>query len=398
MRKTYLALMLPTMLAATNAVAQEAASVELGSFDLVPSLQYKFGHDDNVTRSSSNEINSWFHTISPEAILLNNYGANQVQIGYRLESKDYFSSQIDNYTDHFLNARIDHEFNSRNRLQAEANWEDGHDDRGTRFSIGNGSTLDEPDQYKSSGLEAIYSYGALTSQFGLDFIFDYQTLDYDIESDVYRARDRDTTTFGGTLRYEVAPLTEVTLDYTHKNVDYDFALNPENPLDSTEDLLLLGVNWESTAQTSGYAKLGYRAKDFDAPGRDTFNGVDWQVGVVWQPVSYTKLDLTTFSNTNETNGEGNFIKSRTYRATWSHDWLERLTTRLTTSFDQDRYEGEEGVTTRSDDTIRIGAGLSYQFRRWMQLNLDYVKDTRSSNRDIIDYDRDLISFTVKVTL
>ena len=110
MRKTYLALVIPALLTSANSLAQEPASIELGGFDLVPSLKYKLAHDNNITRSDTDEISSWISTISPEAVLLNNFGANRVQVGYRLERANYFSSQRDNYTDHFLNAQLDYEF------------------------------------------------------------------------------------------------------------------------------------------------------------------------------------------------------------------------------------------------------------------------------------------------
>ena len=398
MRKTYLFTALATLLSTFSVQSQDAGRVEVGSFDLIPVLDYSLAYDNNLTRADTNEISSWVSNITPEVILLNNFGANQLQFGYRLDRGVYHSSQKDNYTDHFLNAALDYEINARHKVKTSIDWEDGHDDRGTRFSIGNGNQLNSPDQYTHTDIDLVYTYGVLTAPLGLDLLANYKSLDYDINTPLYRSRDRDITTTGATLRYELAPLTDFTLDYIHKEVDYDFALSADNPLDSTEDLFLLGIDWESTAQTSGYAKLGYRQKDFEAAQRDTFNGVDWQLGVVWEPVSYSRVNVTTFTNTNETNGEGNFIKSRTFRANWEHDWLERLSTRVVFAFDKDKYEGVEGITVRRDDNIRLSTGVGYDFRRWMVINLDYIMEQRNSNRDVIDYDRDQIKLSVRITL
>ena len=56
------------------------------------------------------------------------------------------------------------------------------------------------------------------------------------------------------------PATDLTFDVIYNDIEYDFAIDPTAPLDSEETRLLVGVEWESTAQTTGYAKIGNRKK------------------------------------------------------------------------------------------------------------------------------------------
>lgn len=395
MHKLHIATAVCSILIGGNVVAQEAASINMGGFDFYPSLGFGFGHDSNVTRAESNEIESWKSTIVPEFVLSNTYGLNEVQAGYRLTRGDYFSSPADDYTDHLLYADANLDLNVRNRLSLSGQYNDGHDDRGTSFSIGQGDSLTSPDTFKNTSLSGVYSYGALTSKGRIDVSAGYATTDYDIETDAYRSRDFDTLSLGSTFYYQVMPATDLTFDVIYNDISYDFALDPTAPLDSEETRLLVGLQWESTAQTTGYVKLGNREKDFKAEGRENFSGFDWTLGVTWTPLTYSTVDISAFTNTNETNGEGDFIQTDTYLVTWDHQWLDRVSTTVRTSYAVDEYTGG---TDRKDDNMAFGVSLNYQAQRYMLLQLGYDYDERDSNRNTIDYDRNVVSLSVSLTL
>lgn len=395
MHKLHIATAVCSILIGGNVVAQEAASISMGGFDFYPSLGFGFGHDSNVTRAESNEIESWKSTIVPEFVLINTYGLNEIQAGYRLTRGDYFSSPADDYTDHLLYADADLDLNVRNRLSLSGQYNDGHDDRGTSFSIGQGDSLTSPDTFKNTSLSGVYSYGALTSKGRIDVSAGYATTDYDIETDAYRSRDFDTLSLGSTFYYQVMPATDLTFDVIYKDISYDFALDSTAPLDSEETRLLVGLQWESTAQTTGYIKLGNREKDFKAEGRENFSGFDWTLGVIWTPLTYSTVDISAFTDTNETNGEGDFIQTDTYLVTWDHQWLDRVSTTVRTSYAVDEYTGG---TDRKDDNMAFGVSLNYQAQRYMLLQLGYDYDERDSNRNTIDYDRNVVSLSVSLTL
>lgn len=379
-----------------KAIAQTPASIDVGGFDLYPSLNAEFGHDDNVIRSNDSEIESWKSTIAPELILVNSYGLNEVQVGYRLERGDYFSSNVDDYTDHLFNALGKFEFNVRNRLEVLAIYTDEHDERGTNFSIGRGELLESPDTYKSYKFDATYSYGALTSTGRLDLNVGYSDTDYDINTPIYRSRDRDTTTLGGTFYYNVMPATDMTFDIIYNDINYDFALDPTAPLDSEELRLLVGVEWDTTAKTTGYIKVGHRQKEFDAGNREDFSGLDWKVGVIWTPRTYSTVDFSTYANTSETNGEGDFIDTQTFQVKWDHEWLDRVSTTVNLTYSQDDYTGAN--STRVDDNTTATFSINYQAQRYLAFQAGYTFDQRDSNQNVIDFDRNIVTFTVDVTL
>jgi hypothetical protein len=378
----------------------EAANFPIGSFDVTPTVDLGLRYDDNITRANVDEISSWSRIISPHIVIENSQGASQFTFAYRLRNEEYFSSPEDDYTDHFLLVQADMEFNSRNRFVATVNYEDGHDARGSNFSIGQGADLTEPDTYKQSEIDLLYSYGAFNAQGRLEVNFDIRDLDYDIDTPLYRARDRDLTSLGGTFFYRIGVVTDAVFEARYTSIDYQFALDPLSTLDSDEISYLVGVEWRATAQPSGGIKFGYQEKDFESRLREDFQGFDWEIGVKWEPLDYSSFEFLTSSGTNETNGEGNFIKDNSYSLKWNHDWLERMRSVVHFSVNNDTYEGlrGQGFDTRKDDNRRLRASMYYQFRRWLNFELSYIYEERDSNRDIIDFDRNQFIFNALVTL
>lgn len=211
-------------------------------------------------------------------------------------------------------------------------------------------------------------------------------------------RDRVKNKVGAELGYRIGSATTALLDVTQTFVRYDNQTGITTR-DSDETRVLLGVRWESTAATTGFAKVGYKEKDFEAATRSTFYGTDWEVGIEWQPISYSTFRFSTNADTRETNGEGNFIRGRDYTAAWNHEWLSRLSSSISITRETNEYIlDEDGIENRDDELMRYMASLNYQARRYLSFSLFYQLADRDSNRDSIGYDRNVVGISAEVTL
>ncbi len=396
-------LCLATSLVSSQSFAQSSSkvgSVPMGGFDFTPSLEVGLGYDDNVTQKNLDQISSWSRHIAPEFLFSTTFGVSDFVVGYRLENTAYFSSQDDNSTDHFLTAQVNVELDVRNRITTTVRFTDGHDDRGSNFSIGLSDSLNTPDTFKESAFDIRYTYGTFNSDGRLELNLDISDLNYDDSSLTYLVRNRKISTFGGTFFYRVGAFLDATFDLKRAYVDYKVPAVPNNELDSYTDSTLVGLRWEATAKTSGFAKIGYQTKKFDSALREDFSGIDWNAGLTWEPNDISTFSFRTSADTNETNGEGNFIRSRTYSASWEHIWLERLSSRVRVGFDNERYEGQliDGFDIRSDDLFNFSGKLNYQFRRWLGFELSYRYNERESNRQFIDFDRNRFLLNAIITL
>ena len=396
-----------SLVAAGVAQAQEAGKYKMGSVDLIPVLNTEFLHINNVTYASDSdaEITSWVGVVSPQLKAVTEVGGNEIEFAYRIERGEYFSSERDNYTDHFAHLDGDFVINDRNRFAARANFEDGHDDRGRVYSNGFGNELDEPDTYKKSSVDGTYSYGSLSAFGRIDLSVGYEVMNYDDrpevldfrDSEFLRFRDRDTFRYGGSFYYRVAPSTNLVLDATRSEITYDEAADPANPLDSDENKILAGLTWNTNDYTRSFAKIGYKQKKFASSTRDDFSGVAWEVGMAYKPVTYSEFTVSTSADTRETNSNADYIRSRDYAVAWKHSWLERFSTTAKVAYLTDDYEGQV-EDLREDETTRFSLGADYMFRRWLTVGVFYQINDRDSNRETIEFDRDVIGLTAKVTL
>ena len=381
--------------------AQDAGRIQAGSFDIIPTFTSSLGYIDNVTYSQDSEpqINSWRATFAPQITFATQVDSNPVQFSYRIERGEYFTSTDDDYTDHFVFANGEFELNSRHRVNLSGEYEDGHEERGTGFSIGSGNDITSPDTFKSTFLGGEYSYGSFSSDGMITLRAERTTRDYDRTEEEYLYRDRFQNEVGAEFDYQIAPATNIIVDVSKRFVRYDLQESEAANRDSDVWRILGGVEWESTAATTGFAKIGYTEREFKSVSRDTFTGTDWEVGIDWTPIEYTQFRFVTNADTRETNGDGDFIRNKDYSVIWQHEWRQDLRTNVSiTSTDSDYIESVDGVEDRQDETMLYEASVSYQIRRWLNVSAYATLQDRDSNRDTIGYDRSIVGLRAEVTL
>lgn len=381
--------------------AQDAGRIQAGSFDIIPTFDSSLSYIDNVTYSQDSEpqIDSWRATFAPQLTFATQIDNNPVQLSYRIVRGEYFTSTDDDYTDHFVLANGEFELNSRHRVNFSGEYEDGHEERGTGFSIGSGDEITSPDTFKRSFVGGEYSYGSFSSDGMVTLRAERTTRDYDRTEEEYLYRDRFQNELGAEFDYQIAPATNIVVDVSKRFVRYDLQESASASRDSDVWRILGGVEWESTAATTGFAKFGYTEREFESASRDTFTGTDWEVGVDWTPIEYTQFRFVTNADTRETNGDGDFIRNKDYSVIWEHEWRQDLRTNVSiTSTDSDYVESVDGVEDRQDEAMVYDASVSYQVRRWLNISAYATFQDRDSNRDTIGYDRSIVGLRAEVTL
>ncbi|MDP5133409.1 MAG: outer membrane beta-barrel protein, partial [Paraglaciecola sp.] len=354
-----------------------------------------------VTRTNTDEVDSWVSIINPELKLGKQIGENSIAVGVNASKGIYHSSDADNYDDYSIFASGAVEFDRRNRLSGSLVHLSGHDARGTAYSIGVGEQLAGPDQFTNNTFDATYSYGAQTASANIDVNMRLRDIDYDLDvlpTNPDRLRDRKEKSLGSTFYYGVSPTTDLLLEGTYLLTDYDEGVSAVSSLDSKTKSILAGARWESTAATSGFAKIGYQKRDFDVSSRNGFSGLKWEAGVAWNPIERTIFEFSTASDTRETNGQGDFIRRIDYVVDWRHEWLDRFDTVATFAYSDDSYEGS--TVPRNDKIKEYSISANYQFRRWLKFitAVSYFDRNSDSTNINFDYNRSLVSFTAQISL
>lgn len=361
------------------AFAVDGMSIKLADgLEFTPSLAVSENYDDNFRELEKHAESSWITTISPSFAL----GAQGRKLSYGLaytaNSDTFHSDQHYNNTDHHFVADTQVRFDSRNRLDLEAAYHKVIDT--SSKTVGQ-----EGDKYNTKNIGGSYTYGADTATGQLVFGADYKELRYDNDGNLNAAKERDSTALTSTFFYRIGPKTRSLLELRSTDFDYLTATD----LDATNLALLGGVTWQATALTSGTVKFGRERKSFDSNAHDDASGGMWEVGIAWEPLSYSTFGLKARRSLDEGEDGASAIRSTSSTLDWTHDWAPRISSTVSyTHIEQDYLDSAIGRLDKGDI---FGVGLTYQMRRWLDVKLGYRYADNDSTAAGESYERNIYS-------
>jgi hypothetical protein len=365
-----------------------AAGIRVGPALVYPTIATSFAYDDNIFSSDANKKGSFGMIFSPSLRAeLRPRGGHVVGLTYTGDIIRYADSEADNFNVHQLRADANLIFTTRARLELEGHYIESVDRRGTTDRpVGT-----EPDKWDAKGVSSRFTYGAPGARGRIDVEAGYRDLTYKTNRDVTAPFDHETKYVGGAFYWRFMPKTSLLFQARQTMLDY-----ASSDQSSDERFLAVGVTWEATAQTTGVIRVGQLRKEFDAPGRETYSGLSWEGSIRWSPRTYSNVDLTTAQHTTESTGFGDYTLSRVIFANWTHNWTSRIRSLVRAGYRIDDYRGVP--VEREDDTTTLGAGLQYQFRRWLRFEGRWDHVRRSSDIPGEDYNRNIFMFTVGASL
>lgn len=386
-----------TALAAANQVGP--ASIYAGPVAITPTTGFETKYRDNIYLQDSDKTDSWIFLARPEVRASLQDRENTYELGYRGEAAWYreSSSRDDNdYFDHTFSGRANMEFTERRILELTASWAALHEERGTGLTEGAASRLiDENVRYDQTDVGGSFQFGANDTA-RLQFRTSYMDRQYQNFEQITRTRDRDEITLGTTFFYPVAPKTDLLADLAYKDISYPNPFEEQPELDSAETSAMVGAQWEMTPNLKSTGRIGYIDKDFDDSGREDWDGVGWSLELWMQPRVQDTVVLQTRRQPEETTREGNFINRWDVSAAWTHQWSDRVYTRLGALYGQDDYE--QSFNNREDDIYNVSLRSGYQFRRWASFYASYSYDEKDSSANDLSYEDNTFILGVDLSL
>ncbi len=376
-----------------------AQGMKIGTGYLYPELTLKTVHDDNITRSSVREVESFGLLVSPHLAYESKSHKKRFFIDSLLTSMTYEGSGVDDYLDYHFQTGFEYTPTRRTFAGIHGEYFKSHDDRGTGQTEGVGGLVTTPDKWHHYLVEGNGRYGTEKSKGRGELDLGYVSKEYDNHRFRTFVRDRDDTYANARFYYRIMPKTSLLLEGRFTDFSYDQNAVGVPTLDSDLYRVLAGVTWEGTFKTTGTATIGYIQKDFDSGLRSDDGAFTWEVGVEWRPKTFSIFTLNTSRDFLETNGFGDFIEEDSIDASWSHQW-HKLSPRLSTLVDfryaEDTYPGT--ATGREDEYLNVGVAVHYKMRRWLDISGGYQYDERDSTIDFLDYERNFFELTMTVTL
>ena len=393
-----LALAIAGVTSHTVSAATEPASVALGGFNLVPVLGFEQRYDDNYLSSKEgDEVSTWVSVITPAVQATLDTGKSVYTLGLGLDAGFYTEDSADNYVDVDTYGSADWQLHRIHALGIRAGWKDEHEDRGSGFSQGGGTDLEEPDLYEELSYGANYTLGTTESAGRIVLDYDYLEKVFTNHREQTEGRDREDDALKGTFYWGVAPRTDILLEAAYTDINY---LN--DPvilgLDSEELAYKVGITWEATAKTTGIIKVGRTEKEFASALREDFDGTSWEVQMDWSPLTYSTVSLNTGRQPQETNGTGNFIDEETYGIRWAHEWSSFVDSSISWNKSEEDYVGIIDAVGRDDETDTYDFRLNYDMRRWLSFGVAYTYTDKDSSNEDFAFEKNQYSLFVDMSL
>ena len=380
---------LVALLAASSALGYSAAfaqGIKADPLTLYPTASLSYGYNDNVLLTT-NRVSSRTTVLAAGLRAEAESGKSKYSVSYDATIGRYDSSTVDSYNYHEFKALADMDVGTRLRVKLGADYAIKSDPRGALPT----PATQSPNEYRQTGFNGLISYGAPGAQGRVELDGGYSEKRYTSNRFTTAAFDLDISKAGGTFFWRVAPKTELLISGGMIRSDYTA---PTSTLDNTVYNLSAGVKWEATAQTQGTFRIGYSVKDMWLPGLQDTKGTTWDGAVRWSPLSYSHVDMSTGRVFNDPLAGGNAIINSYYNASWTHDWTDRITSKVSGGLISDNFNG----TNRRDTTKSLGLGLSYAMQRWLSFGADYTYTARDSNTATFSYRKNLLMFSARVAM
>ncbi|MDX8396301.1 MAG: outer membrane beta-barrel protein [Mariprofundaceae bacterium] len=368
---------------------------QLGDVHVFPVLDVTQEYDSNIALSDNSPISSPVASsvtrLSPSLNVVGGTRRNYFGLQYKLDDGRYWSSSVDNYTDHFLDAFSHNEFSKRARLDVGLNYTRSHDQRGSTFTgiIARLIGSNDPDQWHQVSIATAFEYGREGAKMKLAANGSYAVKRYDNNRLFTRSQDVNNTLIGGTLYYRVRSHLYFLFEPSYDIFDYRQA---RSPFDSQELTLFGGATWEATAKTTGTIKVGWQHRKLTFS--DSVNsGLSWDAAITWNPSSNAEWQFnTSFAGSESSGASGSFVQALNNELNWSHQWGHKLKHEARFAIGRDKFIG----TTRIDHLTDASASLVYNLKRWLEISAGYAYSKRSSNQVLSSYKQHVFSLAFHI--
>jgi len=358
-----------------------------------PTLILHQTFDSNILSSNDNEKSSFISVISPALNISKRENAIRSSVLYDLEYAKYLNSQSDEYLDQQLVANISLQFSAQSLLRAQMKYLFLHDDRGTGFTHGSGDSIDQPDKYNIRKIGLMYRYGSVRSTGRLEFEMSGLAQRYSNRDEIVYLGNRNYIDSRIAFYYQIRPKTSLLFELENSDIDYRIEANGNN-LDNNEKRLFVGSEWDITAITTGFLKIGVIKKTFESEEREEFMGTGWRFGAVWKPLTYSTVNIQTSGKTNETIGTSDYIESKIFLVGWEHQWHKQWATEIRAKFTKNNFK----PTDHHEEIWSLSLLFTYKMRRWLSFDTGVSNVDRSSSQTGLDFKRNLIFLKLTIDL
>ncbi|USE35311.1 hypothetical protein [Endozoicomonas sp. SCSIO W0465] len=368
------------------AAVEDAGHVNMGPVEVTPMAALAIGHDDNIFREGEGELadkSSTVVDVDASVAFKAQQGMSTYEAKLAAKNTSFTSVSDANFTDYGVTGLIHQEFNSRNRLDVDFDLGRYHDA---------GSTVDGADNKEApeftrtkGGLK--YGFGSTQAMMRADLFGNYNKQTYQEAAGEKEGSDRKSVEYVTTVFYRFMPKTDALVEIKQRELDYTNEQGAGYDITS----YLVGLSWEATAKTSGYAKLGRRYRDTSASDVDRQGYTGWEMGVSYMPVDHSVFQLSTsrdYGLESENPQTADFTQGTTSSVSWNHQWTGKISTNANYSFTDEEVQNRFGVSQKDRTINQFGLSVNWNVMRNVTVSLAYENSDRDESARQVAVDED----------
>ncbi|MGO0308834.1 outer membrane beta-barrel protein [Endozoicomonas acroporae] len=363
------------------AAVEDAGHINLGPVEMTPMATLGMGYDDNVFREGGDKANankgSAVYKLDASAAFKAQQGLSTYEATLAAKNTSFSSESDANYIDYGMTGKIHQDFNSRNRLDVDFDLGRYHDDGSTISTI----NKEAPEYTRTKG-GLKYGFGSMEAMFRTDLFGNYSKQKYQETNGDPEGNNRKSTEYGATGYYRFMPKTDALIEIKQRELDYTDA--DKDGYDVTS--YLVGLNWEATAKTSGYVKVGRRERDSKNANTSSDSSSGWEVGVSYMPVDHSVFQLSTskdygFDSEDPSATNPLFTDGITSSLNWNHQWTSKISTNAKYSLTKEDIVDGDGATQKDRTINQFGISADWKVMRNATVSLSYdLTDRDESNK------------------
>jgi len=398
--KQFTILFVSAMLAAPAAVCSQPRTMNLGPFQVTPSLGYRLNYSDNVFYAAADAQEDLYHQLTPGVRV--DYASPRpgtyVNIGYTGDFAWYQDLTDNDWQRHQGFASLGYEAPAGFYFKVDENYTWSEDPFGT-FNDYNQSSqfgLGEKTRRWDNNARLTLGYAFGRRWFAEGTYRNYR-IRYDLWKDAWQDRIEDEA--GAGLFYRITPRTSVFAYYANISTEYDrqnegerdpnrgVNWSSDTSQDNRQERYWLGVRVDSGGKLDGELRVGYGSQAFDN-ARDA-NGrpyEDWDgvvaAGTVWyRPTTRSLLTLNLqHTPLGSPDAEAAMYVNTLVELSLRQELAHRFAARVAGQWSYDDYKYEPpGVPEKNFSRYRLVAGLDWTIRSWLTLGLEYAWEEKTAS-------------------
>lgn len=372
-------------------------TIQLGLFDLAPSLSVTEEFNDNIFLSDSYQKSDTISRVLPALTLQSNWQRVRLRLEALGDAGFYTKSDEDDYLDGELGVSAGSDIGPAFAVDGDFRIAKGHEDRGGE-DIPTGAR--EPVTYDEKNTEIALRYFAGDVHYRAAMAF--RQLDFDdtalTNGDIANNDDRDRLELRLIMRasYQLGLGREAYGETTLNQREYESTPDDQGIFRNSNGYRLLGgMTFDLTDLIKADIGTGWMSQIYEDYRLQNNEGFSLRAAATWNITRMTVLDFRAKREIGETTVTGaSGIIGESFDAGIEHELRRWLSIRLNAGYQQDRFEG----AGRTDKVTRFGGGVLYELNRFTELDASWRYDQRKSNETGHDYRRNRALLTLRLKM